>query len=165
MDSAIPEGVAGYLEQVTIPARISSVTQSGWPVVISLWYFYQEGQLYCATQRAARIVKYLSREPRCAFEIASDQMPYCGVRGQGLAEIDAEQGKDVLERLLVRYVGDTQNPLAQDLLSRSETEVAIVIKPVNLFTWDFTERMQDVAPHSGPDSRLCPVSGVRLKLT
>ena len=63
--------------------------------------------------------------------------------GQGIAEIDSAQGKDVLERLLERYVGDTSNPLAQDLLSRSDAKVAIVIRPVNLFTWDFTERMQN----------------------
>ena len=56
--------------------------------------------------------------------------------GQGIVEIDSAQGKDVLERLLERYVGDTSNPLALDLLSRSDAEVAIVI--TRLFLWSGT---------------------------
>ena len=156
MDSTIPRDVEQYLTQVQIPVRVSGVTASGWPVVVSLWYLYRDGRLYCATQSTARIVEYLRHEPRCAFEIASDQMPYCGVRWQGVAEIDALQGEEVLERLLVRYTGDTSNSLAQNLLSRSETEVAIIVRPVNIFTWDFTERMQNAVPLSMPGQRYCP---------
>ena len=156
MDTAIPGDVESYLAQATIPARIASATQSGWPVVVSLWYLYQGGRLYCATQQSAKIVKYLTHEPRCAFEIASDQMPYCGVRGQGIAEIDSGQGKDILERLLLRYLDDTHNPLAQDLLARSDTEIAIVIEPVNLFSWNFNDRMHSSLPHSQSGAHPCP---------
>jgi hypothetical protein len=90
--------------------------------------------IYCATQKTAKVVSYLKQERRCGFEIASDVPPYCGVRGRGLATIDAGLGPDALRQLLVRYLGGSGHPLAERLLSRSSTEVAIIIKPVNLYT-------------------------------
>jgi hypothetical protein len=88
-------------------------------------------------------VSYLRREPRCGFEIAADVPPYCGVRGRGLATIDADLGPDTLRQLLARYLGGVENPLAERLLSRSRAEVAIMIKPVKLYKWNYAERMKD----------------------
>jgi hypothetical protein len=76
------------------------------------------------------------------------------VRGQGIATIDATSGADTLRQFLFRHVGSTDNPLAQRLLARSHSEVTIVIDPVKVFTWNFTDRMQDSA--SGLLSKMCP---------
>jgi hypothetical protein len=139
----ITHDVQTYLEKAVIPLRLSCATPSGWPIVLSLWYHHRDQQLYCATQKTAKVVSYLAREPRCGFEIASDLPPYCGVRGQGLATIDLDLGADTLRQLLVRYLGGTENPLAERLLAKSRTEVAIIIKPINLYSWNFSERMKD----------------------
>ena len=85
---------------------------------------------------------YLTRQPRCGFEVASDTPPYCGVRGWGIATVDAEQGPEILRRLLERYLGGCDNPLSERLLSQSATEVALIIEPVRWFTWNYTERMR-----------------------
>ena len=131
-----------YLEEARIPLRLSCVTPSGWPMILSLWYIYRDARLFCATRRSAKVVRYLEDEPRCAFEVASDQPPYCGVRGQGRASLDEGTGPEVLRQLLLRYLGGTESPLAQRLLAQSHNEVAIVIEPVNLFSWNFTDRMK-----------------------
>ena len=77
-----------YLDVVRIPVRIACKTTTDWPTVISLWFLHQDGLLYCATQKSAKIVNYLRNDARCAFEIAEDQPPYCGIRGQANARID-----------------------------------------------------------------------------
>ncbi len=92
-------GIAAYLEAVRIPLRLSCLTTSGWPIVLSLWYLHEAGRLYCATLATARVVEYLRREPRCGFEVGADQPPYCGVRGQARAEIDPALGQDAPARL------------------------------------------------------------------
>ena len=135
--------VRNYLEQMRIPLRLSCATESGWPMILSLWYLYEEGALLCATRETAKIVSFLKRDPRCAFEISGETPPYSGIRGQATASILPERGGEVLARLLVRYLGDTDKPLARRLLAHSDSEVAIKIEPVNLFTWDFTKRMKD----------------------
>ena len=144
-----------YLENILIPIRLSCTTESGWPVGLSLWYLYEDGKLYCATQRSAKVAGYLENNPRCAYEIASDLPPYCGVRGPARAHIDDQIGFEILERLLVRYVGGLDNSLAKGLLAKSDTEVALVLDPVRVFSWNFTPRMQDALPvHQEPKG--CP---------
>jgi nitroimidazol reductase NimA-like FMN-containing flavoprotein (pyridoxamine 5'-phosphate oxidase superfamily) len=143
-----------YLRDVVIPLRLSCVSASGWPVVLSVWYLHRDGLFYCATQETARVVSYLRHEPRCAFEIAADHPPYCGVRGQGMATIDTTAGVEILEQLLVRYLGSAETRLGKRLLAQSHNEVAIVIEPVKVFTWNYTSRMRDSA--SEPSDKLCP---------
>ena len=149
----ITPDVEQYLAAVRIPLRLGCTTPSGWPVVISLWFEYRHGRLYCASQEQAKVVAYLRHDPRCAFEVAADQPPYCGVRGQGTVTLDDSWGADTLERLLKRYRGGLENPLAQKLLARRQSEVAIVIEPVSLFSWNFTGRMKDSV---GASDKPCP---------
>jgi nitroimidazol reductase NimA-like FMN-containing flavoprotein (pyridoxamine 5'-phosphate oxidase superfamily) len=149
--------IESYLNVALIPLRLACTTESGWPMAVSLWFQYQDGCLYCATQKSARVVRYLQNDPRCAFEIAADLPPYCGVRGQAIAKIDERIGKEILMQLLVRYLGDMDNPLAQDLMIKSDNEIAIILEPVNLFIWDFSKRMQDVVtPMLDLVAKSCP---------
>jgi len=143
-----------YYEKTKIPLRLSCVTKSGWPIVLSLWYLFEDGVLYCATPQNARVVTYLLAEPRCSFEIAADTPPYCGVRGQALATINPERGMEILERLLVRYTGDIDNSLAQNLLARSVPEVAIQLVPQRIYTWNFSKRM--ASSSASQNNRICP---------
>ena len=91
-----------YLETVRIPLRLACATESGWPMAVSLWFMHQNGRLFCATQKSARVVSYLQNDPRCAFEIAADLPPYCGVRGQAIATIDRKKGVEILEQLAAK---------------------------------------------------------------
>jgi nitroimidazol reductase NimA-like FMN-containing flavoprotein (pyridoxamine 5'-phosphate oxidase superfamily) len=146
--------IRNYLQEIKIPLRLSCVDEAGWPVVLSLWFLYENGSFYCATPERAKVVSYLRREPRCAFEVAADQPPYCGVRGRAVAAIDQEAGLQVLARLLERYVGGTDNSLAQKLLNRDGPEVAIRLEPQSFHSWNFSERMRDSTPAAG--DKPCP---------
>lgn len=135
------KNVETYLKSIRIPLHLSCVTESGWPIGLSLWYIYQNNKLYCATQESARVVRYLTHNQRCSFEISSDQPPYCGVRGQSISQINKTLGPDILKQLITRYLGGFNNPLAEKLLKNVSHEVAIIISPINYYTWNFTERM------------------------
>ena len=146
-----------YLELIRIPLRLACTTELGWPMAVSLWFKHQNGHLICATQKSAKVVSYLKNNPRCAFEIAGDLPPYCGVRGQAIAKIDERIGAEILEQLLKRYLGGKDSALARNLIAKSDNEVAIILKPVNLFTWDFSSRMQDaILPKLDLSNKMCP---------
>jgi hypothetical protein len=91
-------------------------------------------------------VRYLQAEARCAFEVAADEPPYCGVRGQAIATLDAARGPETLSLLIERYLGGSDNELAQMLLKYQKEEVALVLEPRTMFTWNFTQRMAQVSP-------------------
>ncbi len=143
-----------YLDEVKIPLRLACLTPSGGPLVLSLWYIRLGDELYCATQSTSRVAEYLRQEPRCAYEVAADLPPYCGVRGQGLATIQDERGPEILERLLDRYIGGRDTSLGSDLLSRAESEVAVCIETVSQFQWNYSDRMRDSFSNITP--KPCP---------
>ena len=132
-----------YLNEKKYPIRIACSTKSGWPVVLSMWYVFRDGGFWCATQRKAKVIEYLRNDVRCAFEIAANKPPYKGVRGQGRAFLNEKRGKETLETLLIRYLGNVDSPLAKRLLAASEDEIAIEIRPINYFFWDYESRMKD----------------------
>ena len=135
-----------FLEQTVIPLRLACITRQGWPLVTSLWFVYEQGRLYCATQESAKVIYHLRQNPRCGFEIAGDQPPYRGVRGQAEAILSPELGPAMLERLIRRYLKGLDSPLGKRLLSQAATEVAIEIKPLRIFQWDYTDRMKNSLP-------------------
>jgi hypothetical protein len=131
-----------YIEQAVIPLRLAVQDLDGGPLVMSLWFLPDEGSLWCATNRKARLIRYLTREPRCGFELAADAPPYRGVRGQGRAMLYPLLGEAILRRLLTRYSIDPASGLARMLLSNLDREVAIRITPERLTSWDFSSRME-----------------------
>lgn len=134
------EEVSRFLDDMRIPIRIATIGASG-PIVTSLWFVALGDSLWCATQSDAVIVRRLRADPRCGFEVAGDFPPYRGVRGQGVARIDIDAAKDILPRLIDRYLGPTPTPLGEWLTSRIDTEVAVRISELSVSSWDYTSRM------------------------
>jgi hypothetical protein len=130
-----------YLRETCIPVRLAFLATDGAPLLCSLWYLYDSGFIWCATQRGARLTALLARDGRCAFEVAGDDPPYRGVRGQGEASLCVAEGPDVLLRLIDRYLHRRDSGFARWLVARSDQEVAIRIRPRWLTSWDFGARM------------------------
>jgi len=135
------ERVDAFLSQTIVPVRLAHAARDGHPEVLSLWFTWRDGAVWCATSPRARVVERLAREPRCGFEVAPDAPPYRGVRGRGRAELVPERGAEVLLELVDRYLGTRDSSFALWLLARAEHEMAIRIAPERVTTWDFAERM------------------------
>ena len=135
------ERIERFVHEQAIPLRLGCRSPSGWPLVISHWYLYRDGAFWCATRATAAVVRHLRADPRCSFEIATNGLPYRGVRGQARAHLVPEAGTTILRDLIHRYLGSEQSDFAQWLLSRAADETAIRLEPVRLHSWDFTRRM------------------------
>jgi nitroimidazol reductase NimA-like FMN-containing flavoprotein (pyridoxamine 5'-phosphate oxidase superfamily) len=146
--------VAAFLEQARMPVRIGVVTESGAPVVVSLWYQYRDGALWCVCHRDARLISWLAANPHCGFEVAGDAPPYRGVRGQGMAQLQEDGGEALLQSLLERYGIPQTSRLGRKLLARAAEEVAIRIAPGWITSWDFSERMADAVRQGGSEEKL-----------
>ena len=132
------------LHDSKIPIRIAFIKPNQFPNVISLWYENIDGKIYCATQKSAKIVSYLRKNPYCGFEIATDKPPYKGVRGEGIVEILDDKDSDMLEILIDKYLGNKESTLSKFLRNNSKTEVSLEITPRKVFYYDYSKRMKDV---------------------
>ncbi|MCH9658534.1 hypothetical protein K0U27_07560 [archaeon] len=133
-----------FIPDTKIPIRIAFIESMDLPSVISLWYVCNDDKIYCATQKTAKIVSYLQKNPACGFEIAADKPPYKGMRGKGTARILNETGAYVLDLLIDKYLEGKESILSKFLRNNSNTEVAIEITPQKIFHYDYSERMKGV---------------------
>ena len=138
------EEIDKFIPDSKIPIRIAFMKSTHLPAVISLWYVCKDGKIYCATQKTAKIVSYLKKNPVCGFEIAADKPPYKGIRGEGTVRILNETGVYVLDLLMEKYLGEKESTLSKLLRDNSKTEVAIEITPQKIFHYDYSKRMKDV---------------------
>ena len=144
MQKLYSEEIDKFLLDPKIPIRVCFIKSSGVPAVISLWYVCKDGKIYCATQKTAKIVSYLQKNPVCGFEIAADKHPYKGIRGEGTVQILNETGSYVLDLLIDKYLGEKESTLSKFLKNNSKDEIAIQITPQKIFNYDYSERMKDV---------------------
>ena len=138
-----PNQIEAFLQQAVYPMRLACVATDGYPRVVSRWFRYEQDMLYCVSHRESSLVALLRRNERVGFEIAPNEPPYHGVRGQGTATLQALGDDDTLRVLLQRFLGGVDSKLARWLLSRSDEEMLISIQPQRWFSWDYRERMED----------------------
>jgi nitroimidazol reductase NimA-like FMN-containing flavoprotein (pyridoxamine 5'-phosphate oxidase superfamily) len=144
-------GVAAYLTDATVPVRLACRTPGGGLWMLSLWYRFDADaeRLVCATAASADVVEYLRADDGVAFEVSTNDPPYRGVRGNGRATVEPDEGKTTLRSLLERYLGGTDSSLARRLLDPDREEVRIRIDPERCYSWDFTERMRGAGEGEG----------------
>lgn len=135
--------IENYLHNIRIPIRLAMIGEDGHPLVVSLWFYYTDKNIYCATNREARIVGILGNNPNVGFEIASDLPPYCGVRGSGVVSIEDDRDKIMLQKIYGKYFVNTDSKLYQYLMDAQREEVVLVIDPTKMHTWNFENRMED----------------------
>ncbi|MFC4357630.1 pyridoxamine 5'-phosphate oxidase family protein [Halobium salinum] len=138
-----PEQVEQFLTETVVPLRLSCHAPSGYPWILSLWYRFEDGAFHCATKADADIVGMLESDDRVAFEVSTNDTPYRGVRGRGVASVTPDEEKQLLRGMLERYLGGTDSPLATHLLDPEREEVHIRIDPDRLVSWDYSGRMTD----------------------
>ncbi len=111
-------------------APTSSIRRSGPWNVSQVQDFLAEGdEIFGTVHRDARIAQRLQVDPRCAFEIAPNEPPYLGVRGQATASLESDGAEELLEQLLHRYLGTTESKLGRFLLGRADEELVVCLRP------------------------------------
>ena len=136
--------ISRFIPDSKIPIRIAFLKSLIMPSVISLWYVCNDDKIYCATQKTAKIISYLQKNPICGFEIAADKPPYKGIRGEGTIKILNQTGAYVLDLLIEKYLGEKESKLSKFLKNNSKTEVAIEITPQKMFHYDYSKRMKGI---------------------
>lgn len=117
------------------------------PLICSVWFEYEAGRIVCVSHKDSKLARLLQKEQRCGFEIAPNEPPYRGVRGKANIVVEKEGVESRLTRLIERYLGDTNQSLANWLLSRVVDEYAFILEPAWVTSWDYGNRMENSSGH------------------
>ncbi len=131
-----------FLNNTLVPVRLAAIDKDGFPLICSLWFIHQDGELLCASHASAKIIRVIKENPHCAFEVSTNEIPYKGVRGKAIATLKSDAEGLVLSKLIARYLASSQPKLSKWLLSRRKDEYAIHLKITSQSSWDFSSRMQ-----------------------
>ncbi|WP_435361618.1 pyridoxamine 5'-phosphate oxidase family protein [Haloarchaeobius sp. DFWS5] len=133
-----------FLKESRIPIRLATQRGDGSLWMVALWYRYRNSTFECATWANAHIVRFLQSDSEVAFDVSTNHPPYRGVRGNGTATVSPDKNKEILRALIERYLGDTDSALAEWLLGDAREEVRVRVHPNEMYSWDYTDRMQGI---------------------
>ena len=137
-------GLKTFLESEKLNMHIGTVTNSNQPNVHPVWYYYDSkaNKLYFETGTESKKLANIRANKLVYFCIDTSVFPYKGVRGTGTARIseDLKFNVPVSEKLMLRYLGSLEHPMAQQLLgyAKSGDQLTVEITPKYFSTWDFS---------------------------
>jgi len=135
------EQISRFLQDTAVPMRLACHGTAGYPLACSLWFYFRDNHLWCASHENSHIVERIQENNKIGFEIGVNEPPYRGVRGQGEVTLEREPAAEILTSMLERYRIDQKSSLAKWLLSRVEDEYALRIDIKRITAWDYTQRM------------------------
>lgn len=133
--------VKEYLDRPNI-MRIAVVDErDSCPIVHPVWFYYEAGKLFVATDKDGVKARSLKKNPNLYFLIDSDPVdgPPYGVRGKASAVVvdDPEYATRVTRRNILRYVGSLEGHSAQMILEKGKDSSVLEITPRYIATWKF----------------------------
>ncbi len=130
-----------FLTTGKINIHLGTIDEKGHPNVHPAWYYYDTGnyRIYVETSKQAKKTYNLRKNENVYFCI-DDPNALKGVRGKGNAKIheDINFNVPIAEKIMEKYLGNTEHPMAQALLNmqKSGQSVVLEIYPKYYSTWN-----------------------------
>lgn len=128
--------------------QLATIDEDGYPSIQPVWFLYdkESGKIYISTQKTTRKARNLSKNSdKIYFSIDDENLPYKGVKGRGVARISEkiDWNRPIIEKIIVKYLGTLDNPLALMLLENAKKGIQVVIEitPKFFSAWDFGKSM------------------------
>jgi general stress protein 26 len=130
-----------FLTTGKLNIHLGSIDEKGHPNVHPAWYYYdtENYRIYVETSKQAKKTYNLRKNENVYFCIDDPNAPK-GVRGKGNVKIyeDINFNVPIAEKIMVKYLGSTEHPIAQSLLNMQKSGQSVVIEifPRYYSTWD-----------------------------
>jgi general stress protein 26 len=128
--------------------QLATIDEDGYPSIQPVWFLYdkESGKIYISTQKTTRKARNLSKNSdKIYFSIDDENLPYKGVKGRGVARIseNIDWNRPIIEKIIVKYLGTLDNPLALMLLENAKKGIQVVLEitPKFFSAWDFGKSM------------------------
>ena len=135
--------IKDFLSTKVLNIHLGTLDEKGHPNVHPTWFYYNTGnnRIYIETSKQGKKTSNLRKNEIVYFCIDDPTPPYKGVRGKGDVKIheDIKFNVPIAEKIMVKYLGSTEHPMAQALLNMQKggQSVILEISPKYYSTWDY----------------------------
>jgi general stress protein 26 len=135
-----------FLTTKVLNLYLGTVDEKGHANIHPVGYYYDplENRFYILTAKESKKTHNLSRNETVYFCVDDPNPPYKGIRGKGTARIleEVNFNLDIWERIMARYIGNLEDPMAIALKDELKKGNAIVleISPKYFSTWDYSKQ-------------------------
>ena len=144
MPNKVTEEEVNSFLQSKLNLQLATIDEEGYPAIQPIWFLYdkESGKIYISTQKTTRKVRNLYKySDKIYFSIDDENFPYKGVKGRGIGRIseDIDWNKPIIEKIIMKYLGTMENPLAQMIMENAKKGIQVVIEitPKFFSAWDF----------------------------
>lgn len=139
------EEVKEFLSTKLLNLHLGTVDGNGHAIISPVGYYYNHSnyKFYILTGKESKKTYNLRKNPTVYYCVDDPAFPYKGVRGKGTARIleDVKFNISIWEKLMLRYWGNLEHPIA--LATRDETKtgksIVLEISPTYFSTWDYSK--------------------------
>jgi len=138
--------IKNFLSSVKLNVHLGTMDEKGDANIHPTWFYYDPSKemIYVETSKQAKKTVNLRKGGKIYFCIDDSNPPYKGVRGKGSVRIykDVEFNLPIAEKIMVKYLGNIDHPMAQALLDmqRKGQSVILEISPKYYSTWDYSKQ-------------------------
>jgi general stress protein 26 len=135
-----------FLTTRILNVHLGTVDEKGHANIHPVGYYYDtsKDKMYVQTSKQSRKIYNLRRNEMIYFCIDDPNPPYKGVRGKGSVKIheDVNFNLPIIEKILLRYLGNLEDPMAQALLEMQKKGESVVLEitPKYYSTWDYSKQ-------------------------
>jgi len=135
-----------FLAAAKLNLHLGTVDEKGDANIHPAWYYYDvlTNKIYIETSKHAKKTYNLRKKADVYFCIDEPNPPYKGARGKGTVKIheDVNFNIPIAEKIMVKYLGNLEHPMAKTLLDfqKKGQSVVIEISPKYYSTWDYSKQ-------------------------
>lgn len=148
MSNKVTEEEVNRFLDSKLNVQLATIDEEGYPSIQPLWFLYDNmsGKIYISTQNTTKKIHNLHKtSDKIYFSIDDENFPYKGVKGRGIARIshDTNWNIPITEKIIMKYMGTLDNPLAQMIMDNAKKGIQVVIEitPKFFSAWDFGKAM------------------------
>ena len=133
-----------FLTHSKLNVHLGTIDDNNYPNVHPTWYYFDSAdkKIYVETSKISKKIDNLRKNNNIYFCIDDPNLPYKGVKGRGICTIhdDINYNIPIAEKIMTKYLGSIQHPMAQKLMSfvKNGDSVIIEISPKYFSTWDYS---------------------------
>jgi len=131
------------LTSLAIPAHLATLDPAGFPRVIPIWFFWEEGIFYLSSGPQSRHVQDFARDPRAGLCITVEEgqtetgyRPFRQIMVRGYAHVQPDTDASWAGKLIGKYIPGEAG-VRRAKLEAGKHHVVIVLRPERILTTGF----------------------------